>query len=284
MTADTYESAEEVMDQVEVLLCWRFPALLFASASRLRWVQSMGAGVEDILAAPELPRDITITRVVDQFGGPIAEYVFAELLARVRRLEELREAQRRRAWIDIESDTLAGKTIGVAGLGSIGKEIVRKARAFDMKVHGLSRTLEAASLVDQHFTPDSWSDFVRELDFPVLTLPLTRETEGVVDVNILKVMPRRTVLVNVGRGKLVVEADLILAVKTGEITGAILDVFSEEPLPPDNPLWELPGVTVTPHVSGPSTVEGVGAFFLRNLERYLRHNELIGVVDPDRGY
>jgi glyoxylate/hydroxypyruvate reductase len=284
MTADSYESAEKVMDQVEVLLCWRFPATLFTAAPRLRWVQSMGAGVEDILAAPELPRDITITRVVDQFGGPIAEYVFAELLARVRRLEALREAQRRRGWIDIESETLGGKTIGVAGLGSIGKEIVRKAQAFDMKVHGLSRTLEAASLVDQHFTPGSWPAFVSGLDFLVLTLPLTRETEGVVDLDILKAMPRQALLVNVGRGRLVVEPDLILALTTGEIAGAILDVFSEEPLPPDNSLWQLPGVTVTPHISGPSTVEGVGAFFLRNLERYLRGHGLMGIADRHRGY
>jgi phosphoglycerate dehydrogenase-like enzyme len=283
VTATTAEEAERYLATTEVLLSWHFPDELFAHVPRLRWVQSLGAGVED-LVGNRLPRDVVVTRVVDQFGGPIAEYVFAELLARARELERLRAMQHHREWGHIVPNTLAGKTLGVAGLGSIGREIVRKGRVFDMRVYGLSRSGESAAAVERHFTPDAWDLFLSELDVLVLTLPLTPETESVVNATRLAVMRQNAILVNVGRGRLVVEIDLIHALEDRRLGGAILDVFEREPLPPESPLWTLPGVTVTPHISGPSTVESVGAFFLENMHRYLAGRDLVGVVDCQRGY
>lgn len=283
VTASTAEEAEEHLAGVEVLLSWHFPDDLFTRAPKLRWVQSLGAGVEDLVAS-RLSRDVIVTRVVDQFGGPIAEYVFGELLARVGEHDRLRTMQARREWGHFMPGTLAGKTLGVAGLGSIGGEIVRKGRAFDMRVYGLSRIGERAGTVDRHFTADAWDLFVRELDALVLTLPLTPETDGVVNAPVLAALRPTAILVNVGRGRLVVEADLIRALEDRRLGGAILDVFEREPLPPDNPLWTHPSVTVTPHISGPSTVEGVGSLFLENMHRYLAGRDLLGVVDRSRGY
>lgn len=282
--ASSLEEAEAVIGDVDVILGGRIPDGLLARAHALRWFQSMNAGIENLVAAEGLRPEVLLTRVVDQFGGPISEYVFAELLARVREIERLREMQARREWRHFVTDTLAGKVLGVAGLGSIGKEIVRKGKAFDMTVYGLSRTGAGASSVDRHFDGDSWIDFVRDLDVLVLTLPLTPETEGVVDAQVLAAMPEKAILVNVGRGALIDEAALIRAVQEGRIAGAILDVFTQEPLPADNPLWDLPGVTVTPHISGPSTVEGVGRLFLENLKRFMNGETLVGIVDRGRGY
>lgn len=278
------EAARALIPEADILLAWRFPPELYALARRLRWVQCTGAGVEDILAAPALAPEVLVTRVVDQFGPSIAEYVFAELLARVRRLDETRALQRARLWRPFVAERLAGRRMGVAGLGSIGREVVRKARAFDMAVDGLSRTGAHAHLVDRHYAPDAWQEFVAELDVLVLTLPLTPATRGVVDAHVLGAMRPGSLLVNVGRGALVREEDLVRALHAGRPGGAILDVFEREPLDPGSPLWEMPGVTVTPHVSGPSRTREVAAFFAENLARYGSGQPLLGLVDRKAGY
>ncbi|MBX6351502.1 MAG: D-2-hydroxyacid dehydrogenase [Clostridia bacterium] len=277
------EAAARVPD-VEVIFCWRFPTELFSRAPKLRWVQSMGAGVDDLVRARGLAPDVRLTRVVGAFGASMAEYVFAALLSRVRDLPRLLEQQRRKEWRPFRADTLEGRTIGVAGLGFVGREIVKRARAFGMRVHGLSRSGRRADFVDRHFGPGSWIDFVRDLDFLVLALPLTPETEGIVDGRVLAAMQPGAVLVNVGRGRLVREAELVEALRAGRIAGAVLDVFEVEPLPAESPLWEMENVLVTPHVSGPSRVEQVASFFLDNLRRFQRGEPLLGEVDRERGY
>lgn len=283
-TSMTAEEAERRVPEADAILAWRFPADLFAKAHRLRWVQSMGAGVEDLLAADGLAQGVRLTRVVDQFGPTIAEYVFAELLARVRHLEHARTLQARHEWQPYPVETLAGGVLGVAGLGSIGQEIVRKGRAFDMGVVGLSRTGKRAGTVDRHFGPGEWIRFAEASDVMVLTLPLTTATQGVVNERVLSALPVGAILVNVGRGALVRETDLVAALRAGRLAGAILDVFEKEPLSPKSPLWDLPGVTVTPHVSGPSRAADVCALFVENFRRLERGEELIGEVDRVGGY
>lgn len=282
-TAHDADSARARIPEADVLFSWRLPPELYMLGRRLRWVQSMGAGVEDIMAAP-VPDGVHVTRIVDQFGVSIAEYVFAELLSRVRRLDDTRAWQRERKWHHFVAQSLAGRTVGVAGLGSTGREVVRKARAFDMKVTGLSRTGQHGGLVDRHFAPDAWLDFVRDLDVLVLTLPLTADTRSAVGADVLRAMRPESVLVNVGRGALVPEAALVEALRAGRPGGAILDVFEREPLPADSPLWSLPGVTVTPHVSGPSRMDDVAEFFVDNLGRLARGETLRGLVDRQVGY
>jgi len=284
LCAGSPEEAAQLAPSADVLFSWHFPPELYASARRLRWVQAMGAGVDDIVAAPALDRAVWVTRIVDQFGGMIAEYVFSELLARVRDHAALRLAQAQRSWKPFKAGTLAGATIGIAGLGSIGGEIVRKARAFDQRVYGLSRTARAYELVDRGFGQDEWLPFVRDLDVLVLALPLTPATEGVVGARVLEAMRPKSLLVNVGRGRLVREVELVRALQERKLSGAILDVFEEEPLPAESPLWTLPGVTVTPHVSGPSIVDQVAQFFHENLQRFAEGRTLQGMVDRAAGY
>jgi glyoxylate/hydroxypyruvate reductase A len=283
--ASSPEDVAAVIGTAEVVLAAsRFPVELFARAKRLQWVQSMGAGVDELVGAPLLPPEVVISRIVGQFGSYIAEYVFAELLATARSLERVRAAQRERRWDHFVAQTLQGQTLGVAGLGSIGKEIVRKGRALDMAVYGLSRSGTAAALVDRHFTPDRWIDFVGDLDVLVLALPRTAETEKVVDADVLGAMRPQAVLINVGRGILVDERALIQAIRGKQIAGAVLDVFETEPLPEDSPLWDLPGVRVSPHIAGPSTPEGVGSYFLSNVHRFILGEPLAGFVDRSLGY
>jgi phosphoglycerate dehydrogenase-like enzyme len=284
LAASSPEEALPLISEVDILFGASFPPELIASAPRLQWIQSMNAGIEELVVADTIPESVIVTRVVGQFGKAIAEYVFAELLAHVRELDRTRAAQQEQRWEHFIAGTLEGQTLGVAGLGSIGGEIVRKGRAFDMTVHGLSRTGAAAELVDRHFGPDDWLDFAGSVDVLVLTLPRTTETESVVGRAVLGAMRPHAVLVNVGRGALIDEDALISAAQEGRIGRAILDVFVQEPLPAESPLWSTPNVVVTPHVSGPSTVDGVGQYFLANLERYVAGEALVGIVDRAKGY
>ena len=172
----------------------------------------------------------------------------------------------------------------MAGIGSIGKEIVRKARAFDMKIYGLSFSGKQADLVDNHFGPNQWAEFIKDLDYLVLTLPLTGETYHVMNEELLLTMKADACLINVGRGALINEEDLVSIMKSGHLRAAVLDVFEKEPLAKDHALWSMPNVYVTSHLSGPSTINGVCGFFAENLARFITDQPLQGLVDCKRGY
>lgn len=283
-SASSVEEARHLLDGTEVLLCWKFPIDQVELPPSLRWIQSMGAGVNDWLAFAHRLEGITLTRVVGQFGRPIAEYVFSYLLYLAKDIPRLSRSQQKNAWEPFLTDFLTNKTIGIAGIGSIGQDIIRKARAFDMNVHGLSFTGSSAHLVDRHYHATEWKAFLTELDYLVLTLPLTEQTKGVLNRELLLEMKPDACLVNVGRGPVIVEQDLVEVLKEGHLRAAVLDVFEQEPLPESHPFWNLPNVYVTPHISGPSMPQDVGRFFLENLGKYQDETTLDGIVDLSKGY
>ncbi|SFL99045.1 glyoxylate/hydroxypyruvate reductase A [Paenibacillus sp. 1_12] len=285
-TAKTPEEASLLLPGTDVLMCWNFPSYLLSQpeATSVQWIQSTGAGIDNLISDPTVPEHIVITRVVDQFGGMISEYVFAYLLFHCKDMQRLLTARASHQWDYFRPGSLEGKVIGVAGLGSIGSEIVRKARAFDMTVYGLSYSGKQADLVDQHYSASEWKAFVSELDYLVLTLPLTSETRHVVNRDVLLSMKSNACLVNVGRGQLIVERDLIEIWNEERERSAVLDVFEQEPLDKENPLWSLPNVQITPHLSGPSKFEDVSRFFLDNLQQFAQGSPLQGVVNRKRGY
>lgn len=284
--ARTSEEALVHLPRTTIILGWNFPSYLLTKpeAGSVQWVQSTGAGMDNLALDRNIPESIELTRIVDQFGIMISEYVFAYLLAQCKAIPRLLAAQANREWDKFSPDSLAGKVIGVAGLGSIGSEIVRKARAFDMRVYGLSRSGKHANLVDRHFAAADWQAFVSELDYLVVTLPLTPDTRQVINRDILLSMKPHACLVNLGRGQLIVEQDLIEVLNERASFTAVLDVFDKEPLDKNSPLWSFPNVMVTPHLSGPSRAEDVGRFFIDNIRRLEQGAPLIGVVDRDRGY
>jgi glyoxylate/hydroxypyruvate reductase len=285
-TAANPEEAKQHLPSTEIILGWKFPTSLLSQpiSSSVRWFQSIGAGIDDLMRDKTIPENIAITRILNQFGTQISEYVFTFLLHIVKDVERMRQAQSNGRWDPFISECLAGKTIGVAGIGSIGSEIIRKARAFDMNVHGLSFSGKQAHLVDSHFNTDEWDEFVKELDYLVLTLPLTEETRHIIKKDTLLKMKKDACLINVGRGALIDEQDLLAVLQSGHLQAAVLDVFETEPLPKDHPFFSMSNVYVTPHLSGPSTINGVSRFFAENVERYLEERPLNGLVDRKRGY
>lgn len=275
----TPEEAVRALPEVDILFGWRFPVHLFAQAKRLRWIQAMGAGVEDLTAAP-LPEGCLLTRIEGQFGTPMSEYAFAHMLAHAQQLGRLYKAQKERDWHLFFPGRLAGKRLGVAGAGSIGAEVAAKGKAFGMEVWALVRSSRPLPNVDRIFTAAEIVAFTSGVDYLVSSLPLTPATVGLIDPEQMK---PGALLINMGRGATIAEEAILRAVRNGGIR-AVLDVFQHEPLPPEHPFWDEPGITVTPHMSGLSEPSTVVEFFTANLARYLAGQPLRGLVDQERGY
>jgi glyoxylate/hydroxypyruvate reductase A len=271
------------IEEMDILYTWGFPTKLLPSANRLRWIQVMGAGVDAFLDAPFPPR-VTLTRVVDVFGPWMAEYTFGWLLWATQQTEHFRAAQRAQRWEPVTPTLLRGKTLGVVGLGSIGRTIARLGRAFGMRVLGMNRSGRGVPEVERVYRRAAVRELLRASDYVVLVVPLTPETRGVLGDAELRAMRPGAWLVNVGRGALVQEDSLLRALRERWIAGAVLDVFVDEPLPAEHPFWELPNVVVTPHVSGPNDPAEIAPVFNDNLQRFLAGRALRGRVDIKRGY
>ena len=275
---------EPVIGDADILFAWKPPVALYAKASRLRWLQAMGAGVDWALV-PELPRNVVVTRAPGIFGPWMTEYVLGWCLSITQRTETYRQAQRARRWIgEILPDRLRGKTMVVVGLGDIGRHIARAARFLGMRVLGVSRSGRAVPQAHRVYRMSALATALKAADFVVLVTPLTEDTRGFFGERALAALPPHAWLVNIGRGALVDEPALEEALRARRIAGAVLDVFTEEPLRPDHPLWSLPNAIITPHISGPSTPDEIAPIFNDNLARYLAGRPLRHRVDRRRGY
>jgi glyoxylate/hydroxypyruvate reductase A len=280
----TPAEAAAAIGEAEILYAWKFPPELYANAPALRWLQAMGAGVEWALV-PGLPRPVTVTRAPGVFGPWMMEYVLGWCAWVTQRMETYLAAKRERRWLDRAlPDRLLGKTLTIVGLGDIGRAIAAAARVFGMRVIGVSRSGRQAREADHVYRIGDLATALGEADFVVLALPLTDDTRGLVDARALAAMRPSAWLLNIGRGALVDEAALVAALRERRIAGAILDVFTTEPLPPEHPLWALDNVVITPHISGPSTADEIAPVFNDNLARYLAGRPLHHVVDRARGY
>lgn len=280
------EEAFAAVADTEIVVGWGTPEGLLRQAPRLRWVHKLGAGVDDFMLGDELPEHVVLTRTDGGvFAERMAEYCIAYMLAFCQNSLRIFRQQSRREWRPFLTETIADKTVGVAGVGDIGSAVARKAAALGARVVGWRRSPGDVEAIDHMYVgPDEFFPFLRESDFVVIVLPLTPATKGLFDEAALNEMRDGAYLVNVGRGPIVVESALVDALRRGKLGGAALDVFDVEPLPADNPLWELDNVIITPHMSGPSLAPDVAGPLLNNLERYLQGKPLHKVVDRGRAY
>jgi D-2-hydroxyacid dehydrogenase (NADP+) len=244
-------------------------------APNLRWLHSMSAGVDSPVFARFTDRGVRLTTSSGASAPPIAGTVMLYLLALSRGLPAWGRAQAAHEWSPAPFRDLEGQRLAVVGFGPIGQEVVRLAQAFAMDPLVLRR--RAVGDEPCPVRPlDDLLDVVRDADAVVLALPLTEQTRGIVSAEVIAAMPRRAVVVNVGRGELVDQQALTAALANGALAGAGLDVFDPEPLPADDPLWDLPNVIISPHTSGSSdgTTRRVAEIFLENLGRYVRDEPL----------
>ncbi len=283
IATDTAAAADLVADCNMILGDPRMVSLVIEEAHKVTWVQSMWAGV-NTLCGGGLRRDYVLTGVRNVFGAQMTEYVISYLFGLERGVFTTRENQSKRCWQQLPYRHSRDITVGFIGLGSIGRHIARKLRQLGLRVTGLNRTGAACNEVEAVFSIDRIGEFLSEPDYLVMSLPETAHTKGFIDTGKLQLMKPTAVLINVGRGSTIVEQDLVEALREGVIGGAVLDVFEQEPLAKNNPLWELPNVFVTPHHAALSFPGDISAIFIENYHRYINQEPLLHVVDFDAGY
>jgi len=273
---ETYSGQTVILGQPDLI------AEALSKMSDVRWVQSSWAGVKPLL---DLGRsDYVLTGVKDTFGSQMVEYVLGYLLANELKLFERLGQQANRRWWDESSGTLKGKTLGIMGTGSIGSDIARMAKAFGMSITGFSRSGASVEGFERIFAGNQLNEFLAGLDYLVCVLPDTPGTRHLLDASAFHAMKNDCCLVNVGRGALIDEGALAQALVKGELSGAVLDVFQDEPLPKESPLWNAPGLIVTGHVAAKSQPEDIAQIFRKNYRRYVEGEPLKYRIDFEKGY
>lgn len=258
-------------------------------AVNLRWIQLPSAGADGFTNKNlYVNDDIVLTNCSGVFGLPIAEHVFAMILSFNRNLNEYFLLKQEKKWSMIkETKDFFGSTIGVIGFGDIGQEVAKRAKALGARVLAVKRNPSSKpDYVDELYMTEDIDEVLKQSDYVVLTLPATDKTRGIINEDRLKIMKPDAFLVNIGRGELVDQEALIKALKNNWIGGAGLDVMTPEPLPADNPLWDMSNVMITQHSSGFSRGNNDRRMkiFLDNLKRYLNKENLMNVVDFTEGY
>lgn len=284
--ADSVAAAQPYLAQCDIVLGQ--PALVasvLAQMPQLKWVQATFAGV-DALCRPELRQDYQLTNVKGIFGPLMSEYVFAYILGLERHVWQARNLQQQNQWHPepLAYRSLQGLHIGIAGLGSIGQQLVATAKHFGMRVSGLNTQGQAISGVDHVYAQDQLEKFLPDLDYVVLVLPATPATQHLFNAKTLKLLKPQAVLINVGRGSLVEEQALIAALQAQTLRAAVLDVFAHEPLAPASPLWQMPQVYITPHIAAHSFTDQIASIFIQNYQHFRQNQPLCYAVDIAKGY
>ena len=252
---------------------------LIPRCPKLRWVQSTWAGIDAI--AHFASEALQITPLKGVFGPAMTEYVMGWLLAIERNV--IGRASHTH-WTPSLEPRILGKRMGIMGTGGIGRAIALAARPFGVEVVGLNSDGHAVDGFTVCYGSADRLAFAEGLDYLVSVLPQTSQTDNLIDHEVLMRLNPGAIVINVGRGNAVVEADLIAALNAGHLKAAVLDVFREEPLPPNDPFWSTPGVYITSHTAGPTPDEAVAEVFKRNLKRYIAGEPLADAVRAGRGY
>jgi phosphoglycerate dehydrogenase-like enzyme len=278
-------SAEQ-MARTEALMAIGVPPGLLSAMPKLRWVQSMTAGVEGWLALPDLPANLTLTCARGTHRESMPENIIGALLYVAKPYAAAVENQKHSRWVHSVAQPLTGKTLGILGLGAIGQDVARIAAVLGMRVIGTRRRPEPMTNVAEVLPLDRTSEVLAESDFLLLLLPATSETDNFINVERLGMMKPGAWLLNFGRGHLIKDDDLIAAVKAKKIAGAVLDVYRQEPLPVEHPFWTTEGIIVLPHIGGvhPQRDKFVARLFADNLGRFLDGKPLKELVDRNAGY
>ncbi len=290
ISTDLKHAAEQLPD-AEILVAWGFNNIqpIYGLAKNLRWIHALTAGVEFLLFPETQSSSVLLSNSKGIHGIPMAEHVLGMMLSFTRRLPLLQQQQKHHLWqrppID-ELQEINGKTLAVVGLGAIGHEIAKKAKAMDLRVIAAKREMTQEPFVDRLYRPEQLLEMLAEADFVVVALPLTDATSGLFGREQFAAMKSTAYFINVSRGAVVQEEPLLECLKAGRIAGAGLDVFVEEPLPAANPFWDLPNVIITPHLAAISPVylDRAVKLFAENLSRYIADKPLLTPIDKVRGY
>lgn len=272
------------LGEIEYLISWQAPAEFIAALPRLKVLFSSGAGIDHVDFSA-VPAHVHIVRMVEPgIINGMVEYVSLFVLALHRDLFDYAGAKAARDWNPIEVPPASARTIGVMGMGVLGRAVLERLAVFGFRLRGWNRSMRRMEGVRSFAGDDHLQPFAEGCDMLVCLLPLTAVTKGILDRKLLSALPRGAALINVGRGAHVVDADLLDALDSGRVSRAILDVTDPEPLPPDHRFWTHPRVFLTPHVASMTQPETAAPILLDNLRRHQRGEPLLDVIDRSRGY
>lgn len=280
---------DTMLAEVEVIYGLILPQNLLARAPKLKWVQTMTAGVERFARMDIWQSPVIITGVSGIHATPIGEFTLQLMLMFAKRAPQCFQMKQKHEWQRFMPSTLRGKTVGIVGLGNIGREVARLSKAFGMRVIATRRSatrLKRARHVDTLFPPGQLEQLLSESDYVVVATPLTPQTRGFIGEKELRSMKPGAYIINIARGGIIDEEALIRALDEKWIAGAGLDVVATEPLPPESRLWDFDNVILSPHVAGgmEDYMKHATGVFCENIKRYLNGEKLRNVVDRKRGY
>ena len=253
----------------------------------LKWIQSSAAGLDHLLVPSVVQSEIVVTSASGVLSDQVAEHTIGLLTGLLRSLPTFYEAQKKKEYIRRPTRDLTHSTVGIVGFGGVGRRLAELLAPFKTRILATDLfPVDKPAHVAELWPAERLDDVLREVDILVLCVPLTDDTRWMINAKTLAKLKRGAILANMVRGKLVVENDLVAALQSGQLSGAVADVAAEEPLAPSSKLWDLPGVIITPHVAGQSRwrIDNMTDFFCQNLRRYLQGEPLVNLVDKRLGF
>jgi len=277
------EEVGDFIEKTDILLTIRISDALIKRASKLQWIHAMTTGVDYLVNLPSLRKEVLITSSRGIHGPQMSEMAFLLMLALNRNFPQVVRNQAQRVWERWPAKLLYQKKVGILGIGAIGEEIARKCKVFGMTVFGIDIVKRKVDAVDYFHGPEELPRIAQEVDYLIIVVPNTPQTQKMVGPKVLSSMKPTAFLINIGRGEVVDEEALIHTLERGKIAGAALDTFPTEPLPKEHPLWGMKNVIITPHVGGLSdiSVQQVVSIFEKNLRFFLRGEKenLINLIE-----
>ncbi|QBA64183.1 2-hydroxyacid dehydrogenase [Muriicola soli] len=272
-------------DEISLAIVWKHPQGCLGEYPNLQCVASFGAGVDFIIEDKSRPAGIPITRVVDDaLADDMAEYVLTAVLGHLKNMDQYARDKHASEWHPIPYSRIKDHTIGIMGLGTLGTHVGNALTKLGFRVVGWSRHPKTQPGIKVHKGPEEKKDFLNQTSILVCLLPLTSETKGILNKSNLSQLQQGAYLINVARGGHLAENELIPLLDSGQLSGACLDVFQQEPLPENHPFWKHPLIKITPHVASVSDPKSVVPQLVENFRRLQNGEPLLNQIDPDLGY
>jgi glyoxylate/hydroxypyruvate reductase A len=285
LTAVPWSQRAQYQESVKYALVWQPEPGTLERLKQLEIIFSVGAGIDHLKGDGIVPEGIPVVRMVeDSLTAGMVEYVVYNVLRFHREMPGYERDQRDQKWLPRIQRIAWDRTVGILGLGVLGSAAAAALRTLQFNVIGWSRSLKQVAEITSYFGQDQLKSFLSQTDFLVVLLPHTEQTEGIVNRGLLETLPRGAYIVNAGRGPLVVDEDLLRALDQGQIAGAALDVFNQEPLPPESPYWKHPSVTLTPHIASITLPVTSARHVAENIQRHREGKSLTHIADMSRGY
>ncbi len=273
------------LNEIEIVLVWNYPHGILKKYPNLKWIASMGAGVDHILKDPDLPSSIPITRIVDKkLAKDMGTFVLATVLNHIRGLSNYKLNENTSSWLPKPYSEIEDLTIGIMGMGLLGQETAKNLSALNTTIIGWSRTTKKNLNFPMYTGQNDFDAFLSKSNILICLLPLTKSTENILNKKTFSKLPKGAYVINVARGAHLEEEDLINKIDENHLSGASLDVFKKEPLPSTHPFWKHPKINITPHIASITHPKSVIDQIITNYNNLLRKKPLTNTVSLERGY